>query len=79
MAARKSISRAEKRNYDTSGERCRDCTMSYDWHDKALDGHLIFCRCDVDEQSKCGKFSKFLSDPACEKFQPKPKNNEQVR
>ena len=24
---------------------CKDCTKSYDWHSKALDGHLILCRC----------------------------------
>lgn len=24
---------------------CKDCANSYDWHSKALDGHLILCRC----------------------------------
>lgn len=24
---------------------CKDCAKSYDWHSKALDGHLILCRC----------------------------------
>ena len=25
--------------------KCKDCVHSYDWHSKALDGHLILCRC----------------------------------
>lgn len=25
--------------------QCKDCANSYDWHSKALDGHLILCRC----------------------------------
>ena len=46
--------------------RCRDCANSYDWHSKALDGHLILCRCKYRQQG--GKFSIFLSDPQCEHF-----------
>lgn len=46
--------------------RCRDCAHSYDWHSKALDGHLILCRCPFKQQG--GKYCIFLSDPACERF-----------
>lgn len=45
--------------------RCRDCAHSYDWHNKALDGHLILCRCPYDAKSQYGKFCKFLSDFQC--------------
>lgn len=24
---------------------CRQCANSRDWHNKAVDGHLILCRC----------------------------------
>lgn len=50
---------------------CRDCAHSYDWHNKALDGHLILCRCDLDAKSQFGKFCKFLSDPECDHFKPR--------
>lgn len=46
--------------------RCRDCERSYDWHSKALDGHLILCRCPLRQNG--GQFCIFLSDPACENF-----------
>lgn len=46
--------------------RCRDCERSYDWHSKALDGHLILCRCPLKQQG--GKFCVFLNDPSCESF-----------
>lgn len=45
---------------------CRDCARSYDWHSKALDGHLILCRCPLKQQG--GRFCVFLRDPACENF-----------
>ena len=45
---------------------CRDCAMSYDWHSKALDGHLILCRCPHKQQG--GKYCIFLSDLQCEHF-----------
>lgn len=78
MAIRKSISRAEKRNSALSDKKCRDCALSYDWHNKAIDGHLILCRCPHKQQG--GKFCIFLSDPACELFQPrKASPDEQVR
>lgn len=46
--------------------QCRDCSHSYDWRSKALDGHLILCRCPFKQQG--GKFCIFLSDPQCEHF-----------
>lgn len=48
--------------------KCRDCCLSYDWHSKALDGHLILCRCDKDAKSGFGRWCKFLSDHACPEF-----------
>lgn len=54
--------------------QCRDCAHSYDWHSKALDGHLILCRCKLDAKTEYGKWCKFLKDPQCEHF--KRRNNE---
>lgn len=51
---------------------CRDCAHSYDWHSKALDGHLILCRCKFDAKTEHGKWCKFLKDPECYHFQPRP-------
>ena len=48
---------------------CRDCKHSYDWHSKALDGHLILCRCPLDKKTENGRWCKFLSDPMCEHFE----------
>lgn len=55
--------------------KCRDCRLSYDWHSKALDGHLILCRCDKDAKSEFGKWCKFLSDPACPQFIKREETN----
>lgn len=49
--------------------QCRDCGHSYDWHSKALDGHLILCRCPFKQEG--GKFCIFLSDKACDLFKPR--------
>lgn len=57
-----------KKKQNTPQYHCKDCVHSYDWHSKALDGHLILCRCPHDEKSQHGKFCKFLSDPQCDKF-----------
>ena len=46
--------------------RCRDCERSYDWHSKALDGHLILCRCKYKQDG--GRYCIFLSDLQCEHF-----------
>lgn len=54
---------AEKPRY-----QCKDCKHSYDWHSKALDGHLILCRCKEDKITEHGRWCKFLSDPQCEHF-----------
>lgn len=48
---------------------CSECARSYDPHSKALDGHLILCRCPL--KGKGGRFCIFLNDPACEQFIPK--------
>lgn len=36
--------------------RCRDCAESYDWHSKAIDGHLILCRCKQDHKTEHGRW-----------------------
>ena len=46
--------------------QCKDCANSYDWHSKALDGHLILCRCKYKQQG--GWYCIFLKDPQCEHF-----------
>ena len=48
---------------------CRDCRHSYDWHSKAIDGHLILCRCKLDVRTGHGKWCKFLNDPQCPEFE----------
>ena len=54
---------------ESSPYKCRDCRLSYDWHNKALDGHLILCRCPHDVKSEHGRWCKFLSDAACPQFE----------
>jgi len=56
--------------------QCRHCSHSYDWHSKALDGHLILCRCPYKMEG--GKYCIFLSDPQCEHFDLRKENNEQT-
>lgn len=50
------------------GLSCKDCRHSYDPHSKALDGHMILCRCKFDAKTEHGKWCKFLKDPQCEHF-----------
>lgn len=69
MAVRKSLYGAKNKQNPNAGKQCRDCALSYDWHSKALDGHLILCRCPHKQQG--GKFCIFLNDPACELFKPR--------
>lgn len=69
MAARKKVIIPEKPQF-----RCRDCAESYDWHSKAIDGHLILCRCKQDHKTEHGRWCKFLNDIQCEHF--KPRKNE---
>nr|DAD63630.1 MAG TPA: zinc-ribbon domain protein [Caudoviricetes sp.] len=57
--------------------RCRDCANSYDWHSKAIDGHLILCRCPYKQQG--GKFCVFLSDPQCGHFKLRTDNDKEAR
>ena len=56
----KRVTKTEKPRY-----KCKDCKHSYDWNSKALDGHMILCRCKYDEKTEHGKWCKFLSDPQC--------------
>ncbi len=72
--ARTPVRTLRKKQPEAPKRRCRDCAHSYDWHKKALDGHLILCRCPHDARSQHGKFCKFLSDPECEHFKDRPKN-----
>lgn len=54
---------------------CRECAHSYDWQNRSFnDGHLILCRCPHDAKSHNGKFCKFLSDPECQHYKPRPSN-----
>lgn len=45
---------------------CRDCAHSYDWHSRAIDGHLILCRCPYKMDG--GRYCIFLHDEQCERF-----------
>jgi hypothetical protein len=47
---------------------CKECVHSYDWHEKNWLGELFMCRCPYHKE---GKFSKFLDDPQCAKFELK--------
>lgn len=72
MATRRQQSAQQRRQQEAERTKlcCRDCAESYDWHSKALDGHLILCRCPYKMDG--GKFCIFLSDPACEEhFKPR--------
>lgn len=69
--ARKTIPRNKTKEAGKPKYHCSDCAHSYDWHDKALDGHLILCRCKLDPGTEHGKWSKFLKDPQCEHFKPR--------
>lgn len=51
-----------------AGKFCRDCAHAKDWHSKALDGHMILCKCIYHTE---GKWSQFLSASACEHFAPR--------
>nr|DAF67728.1 MAG TPA: optinuerin [Caudoviricetes sp.] len=44
---------------------CKDCKHSFDYHSKALDGHMILCRC------KFHQWCKFLNSDYCEHFELK--------
>lgn len=71
MVKRKLPYGAKNSQIEHIDKRCRDCAHSYDWHNKALDGHLILCRCPYDEKSKRGQFCKFLSDCVCDHYKPR--------
>lgn len=46
--------------------KCRECGHSTDWQNKALDGHLILCRCPFRE------FLQFLDHDGCnDKYKPR--------
>lgn len=53
---------------DKPKRQCRECIHAYDLQDTGADGRYIFCRCKLDPKSQFGKYCKFLSDVACEKF-----------
>lgn len=54
---------------------CRDCAHMYDPHSRALDGHLILGRCPFDAATENGKWCLFLSQPACENFKLRQRQN----
>jgi hypothetical protein len=45
---------------------CQDCKHSYEPHCKALDGHMILCRCPFDTEH-----SHFMKRDGCDRFQIK--------
>lgn len=57
------MSVAKKKAQTATQYHCRECQHSYDWHEKNWQGELFMCRC------KFGKWSKFLSDKQCDKFE----------
>lgn len=59
---------AKNRQNTLYDKTCKDCGNSYDWQSKALDGHLILCRCQLDTKTEHGKWCKFLKDHACKQF-----------
>lgn len=65
---RKPLYGAKNSKIGLSDKTCRDCAHSYGWCSKALDGHLILCRCKEDAKTEHGKWCKFLHDRACEHF-----------
>lgn len=56
---------AKKKAVVRPEHRCEECAHAVDMQNKALDGHLILCRC---PHYKGGAFLHFLSDYACEHF-----------
>lgn len=64
--ARQTKIQAQKQMKQATLYHCRDCANSYDWNSRAVDGHLILCRCKY--KQKGGKYCIFLSDPQCENF-----------
>lgn len=43
---------------------CHNCSHHYDEHDKALDGHMILCRCPFFQWCRI----QYSVDDACEHF-----------
>lgn len=66
IRAKQPVRNRQRKQSAAAGYYCRDCAHMYDPHSRALDGHLILCRCPFDEKSEHGKWCKFLGDPACE-------------
>lgn len=65
--AKRALTKAQRQRMDYD-HRCRECGHSYDWSDRAVDGHLILCRC---QHYNHGKYCKFLNDYACEHYTPR--------
>lgn len=65
MATKKTQRNAKNEASQFAGKFCRDCAHAKDWHSKALDGHMILCKCIYHTE---GKWSQFLSAPACLHF-----------
>lgn len=79
MAKRTSTSAARRKKEPQKPQHtCRDCVYSFDWHGLAYDGSLILCRCPFDNKSQNGQFSKFLSDPQCDRFETRAADGTRV-
>lgn len=59
------VKRKNKQAEEDVKYRCRDCSNSYDWQSKAIDGRFLLCRC---HYKKGGEFCVLLSDHQCENF-----------
>lgn len=62
------IPRPTRKNAALQTHTCRECIHSYDWHETGADGLPFLCRC---KHYKEGRFSRFLNDRQCEKFEPR--------
>lgn len=60
--------RKENKIQSHINRKCKECAHHYDEHSKAIDGHLILCRCPF--KMNGGEYCIFLNDDACERFKP---------
>lgn len=70
MATRR-MTRKQQQESEKLKYTCRDCSNSYDWHEKNWRGELFMCRC---KHYTEGKYCKFLSDKQCANFNKRKDN-----
>lgn len=64
MARRYNIPLPAPRKPEQPQHTCRDCSHSYGWRNKGING-MTLCYCPFHKE---GKFCKLLSDRACVQF-----------